>query len=169
MTGTFTLFSLTPFFCATNVLARTTSNVVTPNTVLGSYAFYFILASRTSAAIGTVEFTRLLMIFISASEQWSATPSIRLLTMPVLLLNKSSLVIPGLRGTPTGINTKSTPFNAYTPVPLASAPASAASAALLPSSTPAFSCPPEPVDASVAPPAISFRSSVTTGFVAVGP
>jgi hypothetical protein len=41
MTGTFTLFSLTPFFCATNVLARTTSNVVTPNTVLGSYAFYF--------------------------------------------------------------------------------------------------------------------------------
>jgi len=42
----------------------------------------------------------------------SAIASTRVLTIPALMLNKSSLVIPGLRGTPAGMITRSTSFNA---------------------------------------------------------
>ncbi len=44
--------------------------------------------------------------------QLSATASTRLLTMPALMLNRSSRVMPGLRGTPAGMTTTSTPFKA---------------------------------------------------------
>ena len=93
----------------TNVLARTTSKVVTPNNRFGSYT---PASLSTSAAMGTVEFTGLLMMFIIARGQCLATPSIKVRTIPALILNKSSLVMPGFLGTPAGIMTKSMPSKA---------------------------------------------------------
>lgn len=55
---------------------------------------------NTSAAIGTVELTGLLMIATHASGHAAAIPSHRVATMPALMLNRSSRVMPGLRGTP---------------------------------------------------------------------
>jgi hypothetical protein len=55
---------------------------------------------KTSAAIGTVLLTGLLMIATHASGQACAMPSHRPATMPALMLNRSSRVMPGLRGTP---------------------------------------------------------------------
>merc|ERR1712042_2232 len=49
------------------VFARTTSSVVTPNSLLGSYTLCFL---NTSAAIGTVELTGLVMIPTQASAQF---------------------------------------------------------------------------------------------------
>ena len=63
ITGTSTSISRKFFFSATNVFDRTTSSVVTPNSFLGSYT---PLAFRISAAMGTVEFTGLLMMLINA-------------------------------------------------------------------------------------------------------
>ncbi len=93
----------------TNVFARTTSRVVTPNRRLGSYTPAIF---STSAAMGTVEFTGLLIILTIACGQCFATPSINVRTIPALILNKSSLVIPGFLGTPAGIITKSIPSSA---------------------------------------------------------
>lgn len=45
--------------------------------------------------------------------QCSAIPMHKPFTMPALTLNKSSRVMPGLRGTPAGIMTKLQPFNAF--------------------------------------------------------
>ena len=44
--------------------------------------------------------------------QNSAQPSTSVLTMEALVLNKSSRVMPGLRGTPAGITTTSAPVRA---------------------------------------------------------
>jgi hypothetical protein len=54
MTVTLVLRTSNFWFSATNVLARTTSKVVTPNRRLGLYT---PMRFSTSAAIGTVEFT----------------------------------------------------------------------------------------------------------------
>merc|ERR1719230_1275254 len=63
--------------------------------------------------MGTVELTGLEMMFTIAFGQYLATPSARVFTMPALVLNKSSRVIPGLRGTPAGITTTSQPVRAF--------------------------------------------------------
>ena len=55
---------------------------------------------KTSAAIGTVLLTGLLMIATHASGHAWAMPSHRPATMPALMLKRSSRVMPGLRGTP---------------------------------------------------------------------
>lgn len=94
----------------TKVLALTTSSVVTPKRRLGSYVPAFL---KTSAAIGTVELTGLLITFTIALGQHFAIPSQRVRTIPALMLNKSSLVIPGLRGTPAGMITRSIPVRAF--------------------------------------------------------
>ena len=94
----------------TKVLALTTSRVVTPKRRLGLYVPAFL---NTSAAIGTVEFTGLLIKFTIALGQHLAMPSQRVRTIPALMLNKSSLVIPGFLGTPAGIMTRSIPVRAF--------------------------------------------------------
>lgn len=66
---------------------------------------------RTSAAIGTVELTGFEMIPINALGQDWAQALIKSLTIDALVLNKSSRVMPGLRGTPAGMMTTSTPTN----------------------------------------------------------
>lgn len=135
ITVTSTSFGSHPWLFATKVLARQTSRVVTPASFLGLYTPAFL---RTSAAIGTVELTGLLMMaigltriqnqrrcdlddeithslsnvsfcniilpIIASGQNW-AHPSTRVLTMDALVLNKSSRVIPGLRGTPAGMTT----------------------------------------------------------------
>lgn len=67
---------------------------------------------KTSAAIGTVEFTGLLIKFTIALGQHLAIPSQRVLTIPAFILKRSSLVIPGFLGTPAGITTRSIPVRA---------------------------------------------------------
>mmetsp|Transcript_23796 Transcript_23796/g.67295 ORF Transcript_23796/g.67295 Transcript_23796/m.67295 type:complete len:203 (+) Transcript_23796:464-1072(+) len=107
MTGTLTS---APSICSdTKVLARHTSNVVTPTSFCGLYTPAFF---KTSAAIGTVLLTGLEMIAIMASGQYSAHPSTNVWTMLALVLNRSSRVIPGLRGTPAGMTTTSAPSKA---------------------------------------------------------
>ena len=63
MTGTSTVRRSSPFFSATNVLARTMSSVVTPIRRRGSYT---PAALSTSAAMGMVEFTGFEMMWMSA-------------------------------------------------------------------------------------------------------
>eukprot|EP00955_Chlamydomonas_euryale_P017783 189838-Chlamydomonas_euryale.AAC.10 len=53
-----------------------------------------------SAAIGTVEFTGFEMMATKAFGHARAMPSQRVFTMPAFILNRSSRVMPGLRGTP---------------------------------------------------------------------
>mmetsp|Transcript_1751 Transcript_1751/g.3175 ORF Transcript_1751/g.3175 Transcript_1751/m.3175 type:complete len:204 (-) Transcript_1751:225-836(-) len=115
ITVTSTSLGSTPILLATNVLARQTSNVVTPTSFLGLYTPAFL---STSAAMGTVELTGLLMTAIMASGQNSAHPSTRVFTILAFVLNKSSLVIPGLRGTPAGMTTTSAPVKASFKPPL---------------------------------------------------
>ncbi len=62
-TGTSTSWTARPLASATKVLARTTSSVVTPSTLRLSYT---PAAFMTSAVMGTVEFTGLEMIAITA-------------------------------------------------------------------------------------------------------
>mmetsp|Transcript_5516 Transcript_5516/g.6408 ORF Transcript_5516/g.6408 Transcript_5516/m.6408 type:complete len:200 (-) Transcript_5516:186-785(-) len=108
-TGTFTSAGDTFKASATNVFDLTISKVETPNSRLGSNTPFFF---NTSAAIGTVELTGLEMMQIMHFGQASAIPSIRPETIPALILNKSSRVMPGLRGTPAGITATSTPASA---------------------------------------------------------
>ena len=63
-----------------------------------------------SATIGTVEFTGFAMINNIASGQTSPQTLARLWTIPAFVLNKSSRVMPGFRGTPAGITTTSHPL-----------------------------------------------------------
>ena len=93
----------------TKVSERKISNVVTPNNLRLSYTPAFF---NTSAAIATVVFTGLVIIPTQAFGQVAATFSIKLRTIPALILNKSERSIPGLRATPAEINTTSAPFNA---------------------------------------------------------
>mmetsp|Transcript_9001 Transcript_9001/g.26978 ORF Transcript_9001/g.26978 Transcript_9001/m.26978 type:complete len:228 (+) Transcript_9001:539-1222(+) len=109
MTGTFTVATSKPLASATKVLARTTSRVDTPNSFSFLYTLCFL---RISAAMGTVEFTGLLMMLITALGACLATPSMRVFTIPALMLKRSSRVIPGLRGTPAGMTTRSAPSSA---------------------------------------------------------
>ena len=108
-TGKSTAPASTPAASATNALARTTSSVVTPNSLRGSNT---PAALRISAAMGTVELTGLEMIATSARGQYRATPCASVATIPALMLNKSSRVMPGLRGTPAGITTSAAPASA---------------------------------------------------------
>lgn len=64
---------------------------------------------KTSEAMGTVEFTGLEMIVRMALGQYFAQASAKVLTMPALMLKRSSRVMPGLRGTPAGMMTTSAP------------------------------------------------------------
>ena len=85
------------------------SSVVTPITFLGSYAPAFF---STSAAMGTVELTGLEMMLSTALGACLATAAARAATMPALMENRSSRVMPGLRGTPAGMTTRSAPVRA---------------------------------------------------------
>mmetsp|Transcript_43590 Transcript_43590/g.103590 ORF Transcript_43590/g.103590 Transcript_43590/m.103590 type:complete len:239 (+) Transcript_43590:340-1056(+) len=102
MTVTFTLFTSRPLACDTKVRARTTSRVVTPSSLRGSYTPCFL---RTAEAMGTVELTGFEMIRSIAFGQFLAQASMRVATMDALVLKRSSRVMPGLRGTPAGITT----------------------------------------------------------------
>lgn len=82
--------------------ARTTSRVVTPRSLRGSYTPCFL---STSDARGTREFTGLEMMRRIAFGQIFAHASTRLATIEALVLKRSSRVMPGLRGTPAGIKT----------------------------------------------------------------
>lgn len=93
----------------TKVLALTTSSIVTPKTRFGSKTPAFL---KTSAAIGTVELTGLLIMLTIAFGQHLAIASQRVLTIPALMLKRSSLVIPGFLGTPAGMITRSIPIRA---------------------------------------------------------
>merc|ERR1719154_593760 len=88
-----------------NSLDLTTSRVVTPKMVLGLYTPAFL---NTSVAMGTVELTGLDMMAIMAVGHTLAAAAI-VATMDALVLNRSSLVMPGLRGTPAGMTTISAP------------------------------------------------------------
>uniref|UniRef100_A0A0A9EUG6 Pco104294 n=1 Tax=Arundo donax TaxID=35708 RepID=A0A0A9EUG6_ARUDO len=110
MTGTLISLGSSPRTSPTKVFALTTSSVVTPRRRLGSYVPAFL---KTSAAMGTVELTGLLITSTIALGQHFAIPSQRVRTIPALMLNKSSLVIPGFRGTPAGIITRSIPIRAF--------------------------------------------------------
>src|SRR6185369_16633184 len=89
--------------------ARTTSRVVTPKSFLGLYT---PARRKTSAQMGTVELTGLLMTRMLASGHDSAQALARSRTMEALVLKRSSRVMPGLRGTPAGMRTTSEPLRA---------------------------------------------------------
>eukprot|EP00754_Rhynchopus_humris_P045074 Rhum_TRINITY_DN4593_c0_g1::Rhum_TRINITY_DN4593_c0_g1_i1::g.14984::m.14984 len=108
-TGIFTSSTLTFFSCDTNVLARTRSRVVTPNSFFGLYT---PAAFRVSAKMGTVELTGLEMIRKHASGQCSAQALASVCTIEALVLKRSSRVMPGFLGTPAGMITTSLPFRA---------------------------------------------------------
>lgn len=93
----------------TKVLALTTSSIVTPRSFLGSKVPAIL---KTSAAIGTVEFTGLLIMLTMALGQHLAIPSHKVFTIPAFMLKRSSLVMPGFLGTPAGIITRSMPVSA---------------------------------------------------------
>mmetsp|Transcript_36749 Transcript_36749/g.55476 ORF Transcript_36749/g.55476 Transcript_36749/m.55476 type:complete len:222 (+) Transcript_36749:579-1244(+) len=109
-TGTLVERGSRPLASATKVRARQTSRVVTPNNLLGSKT---PAAFKTSAAMGTVEFTGLEMMRMQALGQALAQPATKFFTILALMLNKSSRVMPGLRGTPAGITTTSQPSRAF--------------------------------------------------------
>ena len=69
-------------------------------------------ALSTSTQMGTVELTGLEMMVMMALGQYLATPVQSVLTMPALMLKRSSRVMPGLRGTPAGMMTTSQPVSA---------------------------------------------------------
>lgn len=71
------------------VEARTTSNVVTPNTFAGLYTPCFF---RVSTAIGNVLFTGLVMINTKAVGQVSAIAVVRSRITPALIKNRSEKV-----------------------------------------------------------------------------
>ena len=85
------------FMVPMKALLLTTSRVVTPNTLLGSRVPAFL---KISQAMGTVELTGLEMMAIMALGQTLAAAWQMVATMEALVLNRSSLVMPGLRGTP---------------------------------------------------------------------
>ena len=58
---------------------------------------------HTSAAMGTVLLTGFDMMATQAVGHALATASQRPLTIDALMLNRSSRVMPGLRGTPVGV------------------------------------------------------------------
>ena len=76
---------------------------------LGSYTPCFL---KISAVMGTVELTGLLMTLSRAPGHASAHAATRSRTMPALILNKSSRVMPGFLGTPAGMMTRSHPLSA---------------------------------------------------------
>lgn len=58
-----------------------------------------------------MEFTGFVMMARIALGEFLATLAARSRTIDALVLNRSSRVIPGLRGTPAGITTTSAPDN----------------------------------------------------------
>jgi hypothetical protein len=66
----------------------------------------------TSAVMGTVELTGLAMMSTCAAGQTVPTACASSATMDALVLNRSSRVMPGLRGTPAGMTTTSAPSSA---------------------------------------------------------
>lgn len=57
--------------------------------------------------MGTIELTGLVMIARMALGAFLETATARSLTIEAFVLNKSSRLMPGLRGTPAGITTTS--------------------------------------------------------------
>mmetsp|Transcript_14876 Transcript_14876/g.49089 ORF Transcript_14876/g.49089 Transcript_14876/m.49089 type:complete len:207 (+) Transcript_14876:1489-2109(+) len=109
MTGTSIKSGSPPLSSLTNVFARITSRCVTPSTFLLSNTPCFF---STSHATGTVLFTGFEMMFSQAAGQCAAIASTKSRTIPAFTANKSSLLIPGLRGMPAGMTTKSHPASA---------------------------------------------------------
>ncbi|KAH3659902.1 hypothetical protein OGATHE_005947 [Ogataea polymorpha] len=100
------------------VFALTESSVVTPNNLRGLKIPFFL---KTSANTGTVELTGFEITSTVASGQVSAMPVASSEQIPALILNKSSLVIPGFLGTPAGMMTKFESLRAWeSPVLLSS-------------------------------------------------
>ena len=85
------------------------SSVVTPKSFFGSKT---PLDLRVSAKTGTVELTGFETTPINALGQQSAIPLANYLQIDALILKRSSLVIPGLRGTPAGMITADAPVKA---------------------------------------------------------
>ena len=82
----------------------------------GSKTPFFL---STSATIGTVELTGLEMTRTKALGACAAIPTAMSRTIEALMLNKSSRVMPGLRGTPAGMTMMSEPFSAFSRPPSA--------------------------------------------------
>ena len=82
------------------------------STLMGKKLSILPFCFSTSAAIGTVELTGFEITFSSALGHASAHAETKSRTMPALILNRSSRVMPGLRGTPAGMMTTSHPFSA---------------------------------------------------------
>mmetsp|Transcript_106852 Transcript_106852/g.166922 ORF Transcript_106852/g.166922 Transcript_106852/m.166922 type:complete len:245 (+) Transcript_106852:153-887(+) len=105
MTGTLMFWIGAPVISWTNLLARTTSNVVTPQIFLGSRPIFLY----NSAIAGTTELTGLTIRPRIALGQCFAQASTMSCAMPTFTFNKSLLFMPGFRGTPAGTKTKSQP------------------------------------------------------------
>mmetsp|Transcript_840 Transcript_840/g.1726 ORF Transcript_840/g.1726 Transcript_840/m.1726 type:complete len:208 (-) Transcript_840:233-856(-) len=101
ITGMSTSLTSAPTFCATNLLARTTSRVVTPTILRGSRPAF----SHMVIMAGTTEFTGFTISATTALGQYLAQASTRPLAMSALTFNRSARVMPGLRGIPAGIMT----------------------------------------------------------------
>merc|ERR1719509_260951 len=108
-TGQVTRAGSSPWRAPTNSLLLATSSVVTPNSFLGLYTPAIL---KTSATMGTVELTGLVMTAIMAVGQTLAAAAARVATMEALVTNRSSLVIPALLGTPAAMTTISAPSRA---------------------------------------------------------
>lgn len=67
--------------------------------------------------MGTVELTGLQMMSMCAFGETFAAALAKSRTIEALVLNKSSRVIPGLRGTPAGMTMISAPSNAFSKPP----------------------------------------------------
>ena len=106
-TGQLTFSGSMFFMVPMKAFDLTTSKVVTPKTFLGSKVPAFL---KISQAMGTVELTGLEMMAIMALGQTLAAAWQMVATMEALVLNRSSLVMPGLRGTPAGMTTISQSF-----------------------------------------------------------
>ncbi|CSB68504.1 Uncharacterised protein [Vibrio cholerae] len=83
--------------------------MVTPNSLRLSYTPAFF---STSAAIGTVVFTGLVIMPTQAFGHTTAIFSANAFTMPAFTLNRSARSIPGLRATPAETRTTSAPSSA---------------------------------------------------------
>mmetsp|Transcript_97884 Transcript_97884/g.285617 ORF Transcript_97884/g.285617 Transcript_97884/m.285617 type:complete len:386 (+) Transcript_97884:402-1559(+) len=95
-----------PVISWTNLLARTTSRVVMPTILLGFRPFF----CQSSHMAGTTELTGFTMRAMTAFGQCFAAASTVFLAMPALMLSRSFLSWPGLRGTPAGTRMRSQPL-----------------------------------------------------------
>mmetsp|Transcript_66062 Transcript_66062/g.132565 ORF Transcript_66062/g.132565 Transcript_66062/m.132565 type:complete len:237 (-) Transcript_66062:130-840(-) len=100
-----------PVISCTNLLARTTSSVVTPTILRGSKPFFF----QSSHMAGTTEFTGLTMRATTALGQNLATASTFCWAMPALTFSRSLRSCPGFLGMPAGTSTRWQPARTFSP------------------------------------------------------